>query len=75
MPGTGEVVGSPPKNAATSNSKGDITLNFVDADIGEVTRSVLGDVLGLNFVISPKVQGNVTVRTSQPLSRAAVFHI
>jgi general secretion pathway protein D len=73
IPGTGQVVGSPAKGATVTQEQGDITLNFVDADINEVTRAVLGDVLGLNYVLSPKVEGNVTIRTSRPLSREAVL--
>jgi general secretion pathway protein D len=52
---------------------GDVTLNFADADIREVVRAVLGDVLGLNYYVDSKVQGTVTVETTRPLPRAAVL--
>lgn len=52
---------------------GDVTLNFTDADIHEVVRAVVGDVLGLNYFIDSKVQGTVTVQTMRPLPRAAVL--
>ncbi len=52
---------------------GDVTLNFTDADIHEVVRAVVGDILGLNYSIDSKVQGTVTVRTMRPLPRAAVL--
>lgn len=44
-----------------------VTLNFVDADLREVIRAVLEDMLDLNYVIDPNVQGRVTLQTSQPL--------
>ncbi len=52
---------------------GDVTLNFADADIREVVRAVVGDILGLNYYIDSKVQGTVTVATTRPLPRAAVL--
>jgi general secretion pathway protein D len=71
--GTGEVIGSPAKVATVAEGKGDITLNFANAAIGEVVRAVLGDLLGLNYALSPKVEGNITIRTSRPLTRAAAL--
>jgi general secretion pathway protein D len=52
---------------------GDVTLNFADADIREVVRTVLGDLLGLNYLIDPNVSGMVTVQTSSPLARSALL--
>lgn len=52
---------------------GDVTLNFTDADIREVVRAVVGNILGLDYVIDPKLQGTVTVQTGKPLPRAAVL--
>lgn len=52
---------------------GDITLNFVNADVREVVRSVLGATLGLNFSIDQGVKGVVTLQTSQPIARNAVL--
>jgi general secretion pathway protein D len=73
IPGTGTVIGPPRTVPGATENQGDITLNFVDADINEVARAVLGDVLGLNYVLSPKVEGNVTIRTSRPLRREDVL--
>lgn len=52
---------------------GDITLNFVNADVREVVRSVLGATLGLNFSIDQNVAGVVTLQTSRPIARNAVL--
>jgi general secretion pathway protein D len=66
----------PPAGTAPSvavSPGGDVTLNFTDADIREVVRAVVGDILGLNYFVDAKVQGTVTVQTSRPLPRAAVL--
>ena len=41
---------------------GEVTLNFVDADLREVVKAILGDTLGANYVMDPQVQGTVTLR-------------
>src|SRR5580704_1000427 len=52
---------------------GDITLNFVDTDVREVMRSVLGDVLHLNYAVDAKVQATMTLQTSRSLRRDQVL--
>ena len=73
VPGTGEVIGSPSKAQGVQGGKGDITFNFANAAISEVARAVMGDLLGLNYALSPKIEGNITLRTSRPLPRAAAL--
>jgi general secretion pathway protein D len=46
----------------------DVRLNLVDAPIAAAAKSVLGDVLELNYSIDSRVQGTVTIQTSQPIS-------
>jgi general secretion pathway protein D len=38
-----------------------VEINFESADIPTVAKALLGDVLHLNFVVDPKVQGTVTL--------------
>ncbi len=49
--------------------EGTYSLNFDDADLGEVAKVVLSDILGQNYVLSPKVTGKVTLQTTDPLSK------
>lgn len=46
-----------------------VELNFENADIQEVAKSILGDVLGLNFLIDPRVQGTVTLASVGSIPR------
>lgn len=52
-----------------SEKAGTYDLKFEDADLGDVTKAVLGDMLKLNYVINPKVTGRVTIQTTQPLTK------
>jgi general secretion pathway protein D len=59
--------------ATTSADASGITLNFVNADVRDVAKAVLGDYLKLNYEIGSNVTGTVTLQTSQPLRREQVL--
>ena len=59
-----------PSNAADN----DILLNFSDTDINAVIASV-AKLTGKNFIIDPRVKGNVTVITSKPMSKDEVYQV
>ena len=50
-----------------------ITLNFVDADLREVLKAVLDDILGLNFAMDPGIGGSITLQSSRPIPRSDVL--
>ena len=71
IPGTGVFV-KPPATATAASGTKDILLNFEGADLREVVRVAIGDMLRENYTIDPRVNGTVTIHTSQAVSRAAV---
>ncbi len=50
-------------------SEGDITLNFQQSNIVEVVKVILGEILGVNYVLDQGVTGNVSMQSSRPLHR------
>jgi len=50
-----------------------VEINFDGADIGTVAKTLLGDVLQLNFVVDPRVQGNITLASVGPIARKDVL--
>ncbi|MEP6966178.1 MAG: type II secretion system secretin GspD, partial [Polaromonas sp.] len=70
-PGSGVFVKPAAVIPAPSGAK-DILLNFEGADLREVVRVVMGDMLHENYTIDPRVNGAVTIHTSQAVSKAAV---
>ena len=72
-PGSGVFHKAPPAAAPADGGPQDVSMNFEGADLREVIRILLGDILHENYVIDPRVQGTVTVHTSQPISRAAAL--
>jgi general secretion pathway protein D len=77
--GTGIVVrgqqpggGLPPGPQVQTGGSG-IVLNFEGADLREVVRNILGDILNENYTIDPSVGGTVTIRTSSGIPRDALI--
>jgi general secretion pathway protein D len=57
---------SPPR---VDTAPGDVTLNFDGTDIREVVKVILGDLLQVNYVLHPAVQGVTSLQTGRPLRR------
>lgn len=61
-----------PRAAAKGAQVDGYTLAFVDADAKRVVDAVLGSMLGVDYSVDPAVQGNLTLRTAQPVTRDAL---
>ena len=70
----GPVGQAPVVNGAQSNKDG-VTINLVGASVGEVAKTVLGDVLGVNYIVSEKVKATITMRTVKPVDKAGLLEI
>jgi len=49
-----------------------VTLNFEGAELREVIRNILTDILGESYTIDPAVGGTVTIRTTSGIPREAL---
>ena len=76
--GTGVVVrglqpgGGLPPGPTVQTAGGNVVLNFEGAELREVVRNILGDILNENYTIDPAVGGTVTIRTSSGIPREAL---
>ncbi len=61
-----------PSPAIQPAAGGGVVLNFEGADLREVIRNILGDILNENYTIDPAVGGTVTIRTSSGIPRDAL---
>lgn len=52
---------------------GNVSFNFVNADVREVAREILGEQLHLSYVVDPKIQTTVTAQTGSPIPKSAVL--
>lgn len=72
-PGTGLLVKPAPAHIPDDGSQGeDVVLNFDGADLREVVKIVLVDIMKESYVIDPRVQGVVNIHSSHPIKRSAL---
>jgi general secretion pathway protein D len=55
---------------ARVDDDGDIKLNFQNANLLEVVKVIMGDMLRLNYTVDPAVQGAVSMQTTRAIGRA-----
>jgi general secretion pathway protein D len=77
-PGTGQLIssGSRRKSSPPPSAGEGVTLNLVNTSIAESAKTILGDILGLNYSVNPNLAGRITIQTSTPVSKsdlAALF--
>lgn len=72
--GTGQLVGTPqePRTAPAAVRAG-YQLSFVDTEIASVVASVIGEGLGLAYVVDPQIKGTMTLQASRPLAKDEVL--
>jgi general secretion pathway protein D len=71
--GTVVPVVAPSASPGATGQGGEVTLHFVDTDIREIARTILGTTLKLNYTIDPNVHGTGSIETATPLPRAALL--
>lgn len=70
FPGTGVFVKPAPAIMPPGAPQGeDIVLNFDGADIREVAKTILVDILQESYIIDPRVGGTVNIHTSRAIKR------
>ncbi len=53
--------------------EGDITFNFQGAEIGEIVKTILGDILQANYILDDRVRGLANMQTIRPIARDALI--
>lgn len=75
LKGTDRQVNLPAVRQSVALSGDAVTLNFEEAPLTEVVHAVLGDILGLDYIIEHPVEGEITLRTKTPVPRDQLLEI
>jgi len=65
----------PPGSLEVESGNGGYTLNFEDTPVANVAKSVLGDVLGVSYVVDPHAQGSITLSTGRPIAKKDMLFV
>jgi general secretion pathway protein D len=72
--GDGQMIGSsarPKGNAADGN----VVLNLSSVPLQQAAKTVLGDMIGVNYVVDPRVDGVISVQTTKPVNKADALEL
>lgn len=75
--GSGGMIGgaySGSKRKASAPGGG-VVLNLASVPLQQAAKTVLGDMVGVNYVVDPRVDGVVTLQTTQPVSKAEALEM
>ncbi len=71
----GQARGSGQGNTEPKTPEDGVTLNLVNLPIPQAAKIVLGDIMGVNYIVDPKLGGLVTVYTPRPMTKAAAVEL
>jgi general secretion pathway protein D len=61
------------RQTAQSVARGDsFELNFENVAVASVAKVVLGDILGVGYVIDPRVQGTISLSSARPIPKTDI---
>jgi len=67
-------ISSAARSEEDSSNSGNIVLNFDDADLYEVIRTI-AELLNINYIADPNIRGKVTIQTDGTLKKKDLFPV
>ena len=58
-----------------SDEKSGFTLNFENTPVATVAKTVLGDILGVGYVIDPRAQGTISLSSGRPIPKKDMLFV
>ena len=76
-PGTGQLISPTARRTSTPapSDKEGVTLNLANTSVAEAAKTILGDILGLNYSVNPNLAGKITIQTSTPVSKSDLVEL
>lgn len=72
---TDALTNAPPQVNVLPAGSGSVEMSLVNASIEAAAKAVLGDTLGLNYVVSDEVDGKVTIQTTGPVPKTVLIEL
>ena len=72
-PGTAQFVGTTASAPFSVVDDDRVHLNLANASIASAAKVVISDILGRNYIIDPRVNGTVTIQTTNAIRKSALL--
>jgi general secretion pathway protein D len=69
------MIGGDVPRQKVAGSDADVVLNLSSVPLQQAAKTVLGDMIGVNYVVDPRVDGVVSVQTTQPVTKADALEL
>jgi general secretion pathway protein D len=73
--GDGRMIGGSFPRQKPDNSGATVVLNLSSVPLQQAAKTVLGDLVGVNYLVDPRVDGVITVQTTQPVTKADALEL
>ncbi len=74
--GSGNMIGGGTNSARKAGgADGNVVLNLASVPLQQAAKTVLGDMIGVNYVVDPRVDGVISVQTTRPVSKAEALEM
>lgn len=74
--GDGRLIGGATTKTRRGAAAGNqVVVNLSSVPLQQAAKTVLGDMIGVNYVVDPRVDGVVTIQTTQPVSKAEAIEL
>ena len=73
--GSGSMIGGTNSGRKTAGADGNVVLNLASVPLQQAAKTVLGDMIGVNYVVDPRVDGVISVQTTRPVSKAEAMEM
>jgi len=51
------------------------TLNFENSPVANVAKVILGDIMGVGYVVDPRAQGTITLSSGRPIAKKDILFV
>lgn len=72
---TDAMADSAARAEVTATGGGNVEISLVNASVAAAAKAVLGDTLGMDYVIADGVQGRITIQTTSPVPRELLLDL
>ena len=61
--------------AESADVKDGFTLNFENSPVANVAKVILGDIMGVGYVVDPRAQGTITLSSGRPIAKKDLLFV
>ena len=74
-PGSDQFIAAPQGKGNARTADGNVVLNLSGVPLQQAAKTVLGDLIGVNYVVDPRVEGAITVQTTRPVAKSEALEM